>query len=692
MSLPDQFKTPPARADRKYELRISRLTVEKLGVKLYDRVSAVVAELIANGYDADAEEVKVRLPLSTLLATKQKQGPPKDNGYDVEVEDNGHGMTHDEAIDFYLNIGRDRRLEAGGKYARSREKKRPVMGRKGIGKLAPFGICRVIEIISSGGDLVVERDVTSGKERNLGYRVAHFILNYDAIVAHDTDERVPLESGAEEGSFRPKRGTIIRMRTFLPKRIPDAETFHRQLATRFLVADKDFKIIVEDTRDPAANPPSEVQRINAKFQPNTFIDLSTRAVPTEDGQSLPVKGWIAMGEKNYEYEETAGIRIYARGKFVATTRDFEQVTGFHGEFTVRSYIIGEVHADWLDDDKGDDLIRSDRQGIIWESDYGRALQTWGANLIKEVGKMSKEPRRKRVREIFLEKSNIVARAAEAFEDKDVAKAAVVLAEQLGSFANEDALEEPEYVEDLTEIVLTVAPYKALIDAFRELGKTNPTLDEAIGLLGKVQIAELTSYGHIVWLRIKAIKQLEKCISDKSDEMTLQELIADSPWLISPTWTPLTKNQPLVSFKKSFEAFYKEKYNAVVSLAIDKDFKAKRPDFILIGVERKIRLVELKAPGHPMGDGDMKRLVNYVAAFREFFEAHNFFREEFPDGFQIDLIVDSTDLKEAAHRNALNDYQKLSKELRVLSWHSFLGQAEKANEKFLEVNRKLVGGN
>src|ERR1039457_7054159 len=146
MSLPDRSKVPPAHADRKYELRISRLTVEKLGVKLYDRVSAVVAELIANGYDADAEEVKVRLPLSTLLATKQKEGPPKDHGYLVEVEDNGHGMTHDEAIDFYLNVGRDRRSEAGGKFALSREKQRHVMGRKGIGKLAPFGVCRVIEV------------------------------------------------------------------------------------------------------------------------------------------------------------------------------------------------------------------------------------------------------------------------------------------------------------------------------------------------------------------------------------------------------------------------------------------------------------------------------------------------------------------------------------------------------------------
>ena len=42
-----------------YELKISRLTVDKLGVKLDDKASAVVAELIANSYDADATEVDV---------------------------------------------------------------------------------------------------------------------------------------------------------------------------------------------------------------------------------------------------------------------------------------------------------------------------------------------------------------------------------------------------------------------------------------------------------------------------------------------------------------------------------------------------------------------------------------------------------------------------------------------------------
>ena len=50
------------------------------------------------------------------------------------------------------------------------------MGRKGIGKLAPFGICRLIEVISSGGPHV------DGK----GYLTTHFLLDYNKIVTTPT--------------------------------------------------------------------------------------------------------------------------------------------------------------------------------------------------------------------------------------------------------------------------------------------------------------------------------------------------------------------------------------------------------------------------------------------------------------------------------------------------------------------------
>jgi hypothetical protein len=68
------------------------LTIDKLGVKLYDRVSVVVAELIANAYDAGAENVWVDGSLSTALASKNpKTGEPEDKGYAIVVIDDGHG-------------------------------------------------------------------------------------------------------------------------------------------------------------------------------------------------------------------------------------------------------------------------------------------------------------------------------------------------------------------------------------------------------------------------------------------------------------------------------------------------------------------------------------------------------------------------------------------------------------------------
>jgi hypothetical protein len=103
------------------------------------------------------------------------------------------------------------------------------MGRKGIGKLAPFGICRRIEIVSAGGDEV------DGK----GYQTTHFFLDFDKIVKDD-ETPVPLEVGDKDGTYSPQPGTTVRLAQFLPKRVPDTVTFHRQPATRFALAASDF--------------------------------------------------------------------------------------------------------------------------------------------------------------------------------------------------------------------------------------------------------------------------------------------------------------------------------------------------------------------------------------------------------------------------------------------------------------------
>lgn len=91
-----------------------------------------VAELIANAWDADAESVEVTLPEDV-----------HEPGATIVVRDFGQGMTFEEVNDYYLHIGHERRIRGerspGG---------RLVMGRKGIGKLAGFGIAEDIVVTS----------------------------------------------------------------------------------------------------------------------------------------------------------------------------------------------------------------------------------------------------------------------------------------------------------------------------------------------------------------------------------------------------------------------------------------------------------------------------------------------------------------------------------------------------------------
>jgi hypothetical protein len=658
-----------------YTLRISRLTIDKLGVKLYDKVSAAVAELIANSYDADAVDVVVEVPLGTELATKDKDTKEiTDKGFEIVVRDNGHGMTPDEARTFYLQVGRDRRsfAEQGGS---SREKKRPVMGRKGIGKLAPFGICRVIEVLSAGGDPI------DGK----GYLVTHFFLDFDQIVK-DTDEPVPLRAGDRDETYAEKRGTTIRLTKFLPKRVPTADVFHRQVATRFALAAPDFTIKISDTRQ---SPPSEftIEQFQVAISEPTKVDTSEHPVTTADGEQLPVTGWLAMAKEAYKNEEGAGVRIYARGKIVATTRDFEQPAGFTGEFTMRSYLVGEVHADWLDEDDGEDLIRTDRQSILWDSERGQALRDWGAEIIKRIAAASAKPRRERKSKLFMGQAKIEERAIERYGEGSVVTVAVELGEQIGAFAAEDELADPDYVDGLAEIILAVAPHQALVTAFKEISdQQDATIEQLLDLFSKTRVAEIASYGQIASERVQSVKELQDIINNPDvSEKDLQRLIGSAPWLIRPDWSVISQNQSLKTFRDQFVIFWKKKFNADIDVAIS--FENKRPDFTLIHHGRQLHIVEIKSPGHQFGGDDYTRLQNYVDAFDEFFKSNTVATADFPDGWVIDLIADGVNLSDSTQKHAFQAFTSGRKVIRQ-TWNDFLTAAATAHEGFLAVYDKV----
>ncbi len=71
-------------------------TIEHLGIKMYSVLPNAMAELIANAYDAEADNVYIKLY-------------DNDSGKKIVVSDDGVGMDFDEINDNFLRIGKKRR-------------------------------------------------------------------------------------------------------------------------------------------------------------------------------------------------------------------------------------------------------------------------------------------------------------------------------------------------------------------------------------------------------------------------------------------------------------------------------------------------------------------------------------------------------------------------------------------------------
>jgi len=657
-----------------YTMTISRTTVEKLGIRLYDKAAAVVGELVANSYDADAEHVTVGLPLNKWLATRS-DGVVVDQGFEIVVEDDGHGMTPDVIDEFYLRVGTDPRKDKR-RGPRSLEKKRPRMGRKGIGKLAPFGICKVIEVRTAGGE----------KTRK-GYMTAHFIMNFEDI-NKETDEDYHPDIGPDDGIYSEKRGTTIRLRDFIPRVTPDEETFHRQLAKVFGIQLPDFEIKVENTVNGNV---FVVGELGVEIEEATRIDVDDRPIIMPDGTKLPVRGWVAYTRSPYKNEEVAGVRIYARGKIVSSTKDFGLRAGFHGEYTLRSYIAGAIHANWLDADEEEDLIHTGRQDILWDSEKGVAFKEWGQTLLKELGSKSRTPMREKAWRVFLENSKLEDEAKKRFNDPMIVEATMAVGKTIGQIASIQDLEDATYTRGLKELVLTIAPHKMIVDKLKEIGesKVERPLDALVILFNDAKVAEAASIGQIANERIDAISALEEKMASKPavEEKVLQGLMEGAPWLIDPHWTVLQANETFENLRTAFERYYLKKHGKKILTTALRGDEKRRPDFVMIHVGKAVEIVEIKKPDHALTDEEFERLRIYIESVQDFLNRNKKFQEEFPKTHAT-LICDKVRLKATANLA----FSKLQDDgiLERKTWDDILMDTKKVHEDFIRVLRRRKG--
>lgn len=130
----------------KYTMSLDLNVLNHLGLNLYSNTPAVLSEVVANSYDADALEVKIDI----------SQESDK-----IVIIDDGNGMTLQEINEKFLRVGYQKR-ESGEAF--SKKYHRPVMGRKGIGKLSLLSIANKIEIHSKTESLAGNALLLSKKD------------------------------------------------------------------------------------------------------------------------------------------------------------------------------------------------------------------------------------------------------------------------------------------------------------------------------------------------------------------------------------------------------------------------------------------------------------------------------------------------------------------------------------------------
>ena len=329
--------------ERRLQMRYAGGLVRHLGLQMYAGVVPAIAELIANAWDADASEVKVNVPL----------GVPLDDQSEIRVQDNGLGMSFDEVNDAYLVLGRDRRQAAGLYSPNGRPR---VLGRKGIGKLAGFGIAHLMQVftVKDGHLTAFEMDY----DEIIRQAGADLVHSYEPVIIEDrpvSDEDIV------------QQGTLVVLRRLQPDRAVSEDVFMRGMRRRFSIFGEQFRVDVND---------EHVEREDTEWQ-FRFPESGWNDEQI-DGVG-PVRWWAGFTRSPIPHDEARGISVLSHGKLVQRPFFFEMSGGTQGQHGMQ-YLAGEVIADGLDEER--DLIATDRSAILWEDPRAAPLLRWGQDLVQ----------------------------------------------------------------------------------------------------------------------------------------------------------------------------------------------------------------------------------------------------------------------------------------------------------------------
>jgi len=339
-------------------------TIEHLGIKMYSQLPNAIAELIANGFDACASEVFIHLL-------------DNEEGKKIIVSDNGDGMTFEEVNNKFLVIGRNRREE--GDYISSCG--RIATGKKGLGKLAFFGI----------GETITIKTCKNGKRTT-------FTLDWNELT-HTAGEPYKPKYRIEDCK-KDEKGTTIILSKLKRKSGFDINALSRSLAKLFNFPD-DFIVFLQlnDSDIIEITNKLKYEGIQEEFVWNLPDWLEEKGL-TDYSEYKNIRGKIVTTEKPLK-PGLRGVTLFANGRMVNQPEFFGSSESSH----FFSYTTGWLDIDFVDNWE-QDVISTNRQSLDWENQRTNELRIFLTRILTEIHKDWRTKRREKKRQSINKKTTV----------------------------------------------------------------------------------------------------------------------------------------------------------------------------------------------------------------------------------------------------------------------------------------------
>jgi len=628
--------------DRKtLKLIIQPRIIDHLGIKMYQKPVDVISEFVANAWDADSDIVEINLQKDIITIT-----------------DKGCGMTFEECQNYYLTVGRDRRKDTGKEY--TEEKKRPILGRKGIGKFAGFGIAKTV--------------ITDTTSKTTGERTK-FEMDIKSIIEHDLrnekekDIKVIDYSSPDENKKK-FCGTIVTLKGVdIDIRKEAINDFKLELSRRFLLTQfySDFTIRINDEILPESfndNMEFVFPRDLTIEEEKKFPSVSKwndNGWAVETFQGFDIRWRIGFYEDTIKVEELRGISIFARGKLAQKPFFFDLTGGISGQNALE-YMTGQISMDFIDD-KNNDLISTERQRINLQTPFGKSIKEWGIDKIKIFGEIWKKRRsEKRLQEL----NNKISGFRERLENLPTTERKTVES-VLKKIATFDRLGQKRF-HDWCNDILTSWETGRLRNLITEISDTD-NLDEVkfLEILSEADVLTALNIAESVKTKLLTIGELKQRIESKQLENKVRDFIYEHPWIIHPKWESFRK-------ERSVENLIKD----VGLLHLSTDAFKGRVDLALSS-GTQLLLIEFIRPGLEIDTDHIYRMNMYVTDIR-----NRLNKETGSIIKSIDsayLISDNYKDIELVH-SLINDLE--NKNIYFMTWNTLIEQAKKQWEEYLEL--------